>query len=81
MAKGAKKKNEALKLKDGVLEGKKITQKNIEILSKLPSREILLAQTLATMNAPARNFVCVLAAVPRKLLYALNAIKEKKENN
>ena len=31
------------------------------------------------MNAPAQNLVGVMAAVPRSIMYALNAVKAKKE--
>lgn len=66
-------------LKGGYLEGRQLTVADIEMLAKMPSREVLLSRALASMNAPATNFACVLSAVPRKLLYALNAIKETKQ--
>ncbi len=70
--------NEALKLKDSLMGQKRIDASGVETLAKLPSREVLLAQLLSTMNAPARNFVSVLAAVPRGLVTALAAIEKKK---
>ncbi len=70
--------NEALEIKGGVLNGKYMDKEGIVSLSKLPSREVLLAQLLSVMVAPATNMVQVLAAIPRKLLYALKAIEEKK---
>ncbi|MBI4126816.1 MAG: 50S ribosomal protein L10 [Deltaproteobacteria bacterium] len=72
------KENESLVLRGGWLEGKTITLKDIETLAKLPSREVLLAKALGSMQAPATNFARVLAAVPKALVTALNAIKEKK---
>lgn len=72
------KENEALVLRGGWLEGKTITLKDIEMLAKLPSREVLLAKALGSMQAPATNLARVLAAVPQALVTALNAIKEKK---
>lgn len=50
------------------------------MLSKLPGREQLLAKLLGTMSAVPTSFVRVLSAVPQKLLYALTAVKEQKEN-
>jgi large subunit ribosomal protein L10 len=70
--------NEALKLKDSLMEGKRIAPSEVEQLAKLPSKEILVAMLLGTMNAPARNFVSVLAAVPRSLVTVLSAIEKKK---
>jgi large subunit ribosomal protein L10 len=49
-------------------------------LSKLPSRDELLGKLLGTMSGVPTGFVRVLSAVPQKLLYALTAIKEQKDN-
>jgi len=69
------------KLKGGVLSGKAITPGDILALADLPSREVLLAKMLGSMNAPATNFVGVLAAVPGSFVRALNAIRIQKEGN
>lgn len=73
------KENEKFKIKAGFMESKILDLRTIEALSSLPSREVLLTKLLWTLNGPATNFANVLAAVPRKLVYALNAIKEKKQ--
>jgi large subunit ribosomal protein L10 len=70
--------NEALKLKDSLMGEKRIDASGVEALAKLPSKEILVATLLGTMNAPIRNFVGVLAAVPRGLVTVLAAIEKKK---
>ncbi len=62
----------------GALHGKIVEPSDLETLSKLPSREELLAKLLGTMKAPVGAFVNTLAAVPRSLLNALKAIEEKK---
>ena len=72
--------NEALKLKDSLMGDKKLGASQVEELAKLPSKEILLAKLLGTMNAPITNFVGVLAAVPRSLVTVLSAIEKKKAN-
>lgn len=69
----------ALKLKAGVLGGKLLGVKEIEALSKLPSKEELYAKMLRTLQAPATNLARVLQAVPQKLAMALKAISEKKQ--
>jgi large subunit ribosomal protein L10 len=71
--------NEALVLKDSLLGKTRITAKEVQALADLPSREQLLSMLLSVMNGPARNFVSVLAAVPRGLVTVLAAIKDKKE--
>ena len=70
--------NEALKLKESLMGRKLIDALSVEMLAKLPGREVLLATLLGTMNAPIQNFVGVLAAVPRGLVTVLAAIEKKK---
>lgn len=72
--------HEHLVLKGGILGGKILARSDIEALAKLPTRDELLSRALASLMAPANNFVSVLAALPRKLVYALNAIKETKQS-
>lgn len=68
-------------LKAGILSGKVIDVKQIQALADLPSREVLIAKMLGSMQAPATNFVGVLAALPGSLVRALDAIRAKKEGN
>ena len=70
--------NEVFKLKDSLMGQKRIDASGVEALAQLPSKEVLLGILLATMNAPVRNFVGVLAAVPRSLVTVLAAIEKKK---
>lgn len=70
--------NPKLQIKGGMLEGQLIDAASLAELAKLPSREVLLAQLLGVMNGVARNFVSVLAAVPRGLVTALKQIEEQK---
>ncbi len=78
---GKAKEHKKLKIKYCSLNGHVIDAKQIEALSKLPPKEILVAQLLGTMKAPISGFVNVLAGNIRKLMYALKAIEEKKEMN
>ncbi|MCX8084904.1 MAG: 50S ribosomal protein L10 [Calditerrivibrio sp.] len=64
----------------GYFEGQRLTKEDVIALADLPSREELLARMLGSMGAPVRNFVSLLANVPRSLLNVLNAIKDKKNN-
>jgi large subunit ribosomal protein L10 len=77
----AKESQAIFRLKAGVLSGKLISVAEIQALADLPSREVLLAKMLGSMNAPATNFVGVLAAVPGSFVRVLNAIKMQKEGN
>ena len=71
--------HENVRVKVGVFNNNRITADDVIALSKLPSREVLLAQLLSVMVAPATGLVQALSGIPRKLLYCLNAIKEQKE--
>ena len=73
------KKVNAFDLKGGVLDGKLLSIADITALADLPSREVLLARMLGSINAPVSNFVGVLAAVNRSLVQVLAAIKDQKE--
>ncbi len=70
--------HEALKIKDSLL-GKKLLQSaEVSQLADLPSKDVLLAQLLGVLAGPSRNFVTVLAAVPRGLVTVLSQIEKKK---
>lgn len=71
--------NDKLEIKIGVMNGSTLDLNAIKALSSLPSREVLLAQTLSAMNAVPTSFVRTLSEIPKKVLYVLQAIKEKKE--
>jgi len=65
-------------LKGGVMGSQALSVDDINALAELPSREVLLAKVLGSINAPVSNFVGVLAAVPRSLVQVLAAIQDQK---
>ena len=67
-------------VKGGILEGKKILEADITQISELPSKEVLTAKMLGSLNAPAQNVVYALSGVSRNLVYALEAIRKQKES-
>ncbi len=66
-------------IKGGILAGKAMDAQGIENLSKLPSKEELIAKMLGSMNAPITKLASALSAIPRGLACALNAVREQKE--
>ncbi len=67
-----------LMIKAGALGGQALTAKDLEALSKLPAREVLLAQLLGVLQGVPTALVTVLAGVIRNLLNVLVAFKDKK---
>jgi large subunit ribosomal protein L10 len=74
------KENEKPGIKGGLLDGKIIDTKTITMLAKLPSREVLLGRVVGTMKAPITNFVLDCKGILNKFVYALSAIRDKKNN-
>ena len=71
--------NEKPGIKGGLLDGKVIDTKTITMLAKLPSREVLLGRVVGTMKAPITNFVLDCKGILSKFVYALSAIRDKKQ--
>ena len=74
----ANKKDSTIKIKAGFVDGKVISAAEVQALSELPSKEVLVAQVLGTMMAPVTSFATVLNANIRGLAVALQAIADKK---
>ena len=71
--------NDKLEAKVGILSGNTIEAADIKRLADMPSREVMLAQALATMNAPASNFVRTLNEIPSSFVRVLGSIQRQKE--
>jgi len=84
-SKGAKilydfaKKNDFYKIKSGFIEGQCVDVSKIEAISKLPSKEELIAQVLRGLNAPITGFACVLSGLLRSLVIVLSEISKQKQ--
>ncbi|QOR34568.1 50S ribosomal protein L10 [Clostridium sp. 'deep sea'] len=66
-------------VKAGILEGKVIDTAGVTALADLPSREVLLSMVLSGMQAPITGFVRASNGIISSLVYALNAVREQKE--
>lgn len=71
--------NEALKIKGGYIEQKSCTIEEINEISKVGSREELIAKLVMLLNQPIVKLVNVLSGPKRNIVYVLKAISEKKE--
>ncbi|MEJ5172585.1 MAG: 50S ribosomal protein L10 [Hydrogenothermaceae bacterium] len=70
---------EEAKVKGGLVEGVYADAAKIDYLASLPSKEVLVAQLLAVLQAPITNLVRVLNALPQKTVLVLDAIRKEKE--
>ena len=68
-----------LTLKAGLLDGRVIDVSEVKALAALPSREVLLAKLLGSMQSPIAGTVNVLQGVIRNAVYVLEAIRKQKE--
>lgn len=72
-------KRDTLHVKAGIVDGTVLDPAAVKALASLPPKEVLVAKLMGTLNAPITNFVGVLSATLRSLVYALDAVRKKKE--
>lgn len=66
-------------VKGGVVEGRAVTPEQVKRLAQLPSREVLLAELGAAMQAPMAGFLGVLQSLMSNFAGALEALKTQRE--
>ena len=71
--------HDKLQLMAGCIDTQVYGAAEVARVALLPSREVLLAKLMGTLNAPMCNFVRVLQLLQLKLLWTLKAIAEKKQ--
>ena len=69
----------SLVIKGGIIEGNVVSLDEITAISKLPSRQEMMAQLLGALTSPMSNLLGSLTQMQTKLLYALEAVKDAKE--
>jgi large subunit ribosomal protein L10 len=72
-------KNQKPVVKGGFVEGKAVSAEDVVQLAKLPSKDVLRAMLLGTLQAPCSQLVGVLDQKVASLVYVLSAVKDKKE--
>ncbi len=73
------KKNENLRIKCAILDGQVLEGAEVVQLSKMPGKDEIKSQLLATFMAPAQGFVRHIAAAPTNFVYLLDAKRRQKE--
>lgn len=72
------KKNEALEILSGFFESRKISKDQIVSLASIPSREVLLAQLVGSLQAPIAGLAFTLNMLLVKLVYVLEEVARQK---
>ena len=66
-------------LKVAVLEKQVYDGSKLEQIAKMPSRKEIIASILGSLQSPVVGILGVLQAIPRDLVYAIDAIEKKKQ--
>lgn len=66
-------------VKGAIVDGQVYSDQETEALSKLPSREQLIAMLMSTMQAPVQNLVYAMNGTVQKLVRVLQAVADKKQ--
>jgi large subunit ribosomal protein L10 len=72
--------NDKFKIKGAIVDGKIMTIEEVKALASLPSREVLLGMVVGGIKSPITGFVNTLGGILRKFVYAVDAIKTKKQS-
>lgn len=73
-----KNKNAKIEVKGCVFEGKIFAADQVDALSNLPTRDVLLSQFVRVLQAPMSKLVSVLSATGQKLVGVLESVKNQK---
>lgn len=68
-----------LKIRFGIVEGKAVDLNEIMTIAELPSKEVMLSTFLSGLQSPARKLAGLLYQLIARFGYALEAVKDKKQ--
>ena len=74
------KENEVLVIKGGMLSGNLLSPEELKALGEIPPREVLLAKIVGGFQSPIYGLHSALSGNLRKLVYALDAVRQQKES-
>lgn len=72
--------NESFKIKAGRIYGQTVDAVGVQKIAALPSKEVLIAELLARLQAPVSKLAYALKFPLNQIVFALNAIKESKDS-
>lgn len=71
--------HEVMKICGGIIKGTVLSKDDISSLASLPGREVLLGKLANVLNSPIQNLAGALHGILSKLVYALDAVKNKRQ--
>ena len=71
--------HEVMKICGGIIKGTVLSKDDISSLASLPDREVLLGKLANVLNSPIQNLAGALHGILSKLVYALDAVKNKRQ--
>jgi large subunit ribosomal protein L10 len=75
------KENDKVSIKAGVLEAKVLEAEAIDQLAKMPSKEVLIAQLLGLLQAPASQLLRTMQEPSARFVRLLDAVRGRSESN
>jgi len=69
--------HKAMSVKAGVMDGRILSAAQVESLSKVPPREVLLSQMIGSLQSPISGFVGTLSGIISNFVFTLQAIADK----
>lgn len=72
------KEHEGIELKGGSFEGRIITSEEVEALSRIPSREVLISQVMSAVQGPVSGLASLFQTLVRKLVLTVKEIEKTK---
>jgi len=71
--------NTPLKVKGAIVGGKFYNAQGVDALSKVPPREVLIAQMLGSLQSPISGFVGTLSGILSNFVFTLQAVADQKQ--
>ena len=75
---GFAKANEAMEIKGGFLDGESLDKSQIVALSKVPSKDELIAKMMASINSPLTGIAATMSGVMGALARTIDAVAKQK---
>ncbi len=75
------KKNEKLKINSGIIEGRLYNIDDIKAVAELPPKRVLQSMIAGLLSSPLSKLASALCATINNMVYAMEALKNKKVNS